>query len=94
MNGCEHMGRTLNIEEAYGKAFNQGGNQGGNQGNNRRDNNRAPEGEANIETPTLFIGGLSYQSTNESIKEFFQSVGEVQSARVVTDKETGNVHFL
>ena len=41
-----------------------------------------------IETPTLFIGGLSFNSTNESIKEFFSSIGEVQSARVVTDKET------
>ena len=87
MNGCDHMGRSLNIEEAYGAKNNQGGN--------RQDNNsRAPRqdnGPVNIETPTLFIGGLSYNSTAESIKEFFAACGEVQSARVVTDKETGNV---
>ncbi len=39
-----------------------------------------------IQTPTLFIGGLSYQSTSESIADFFSSVGEVLSARVITDK--------
>lgn len=84
LNGSEHMGRTLNIEESYGKNNNQGG---------QRDNNRngQPQGEANIETPTLFIGGLSYNSTRESIMEFFAGVGEVLSARIVTDKETGNV---
>ena len=96
MNGCEHLGRTLNIEESYGKNNNQGNN---NFGNNRQNNNnsRAPRqdnGPANIETPTLFIGGLSYNSTVDSIKEFFSSCGEVQSARIVTDKETGNVNFF
>lgn len=44
------------------------------------------ENTATIETPTLFIGGLSYNSTAESIKEHFAQAGEVQSARVVTDK--------
>lgn len=88
MNGCDHMGRSLNIEEAYGANNNQGGN------NRQNNNSRAPRqdnGPANIETPTLFIGGLSYNSTAESIKEFFAGCGAVQSARVVTDKETGNV---
>lgn len=88
LNGCEHMGRSLNIEEAYGQQ--QGGNNFGNKQNDRRAP-RQDNGPANIETPTLFIGGLSYNSTAESIKEFFAACGAVQSARVVTDKETGNV---
>lgn len=96
LNGCEHLGRTLNIEESYGKNNNQGNNSFGNRQNNN--NTRAPRqdnGPANIETPTLFIGGLSYNSTVESIKDFFAPCGEVQSARIVTDKETGNViNFL
>lgn len=45
-----------------------------------------------IESPTLFIGGLSYNSTADSIKEFFASVGPVNSARVVTDRETQKVN--
>lgn len=95
LNGCTHMDRTLNIEEAYGKNNNQGGNNFNN--NRQNNNNRAPRqdnGPANIETPTLFIGGLSYTSTVDSIKEFFSACGAVQSARIVTDKETGNVFFI
>lgn len=100
LNGSEHLGRTLTIEESQGKKnFNNGGNFGGqNRGNfggqNARQggNKNYPQpGSATIETPTLFIGGLSYNSTAESIKDFFSQVGDVSSARVVTDKETGKV---
>lgn len=45
-------------------------------------------------TPTLFIGGLSYDSTVDSIKEYFSSAGEVVRARIVSDKETGKVNFF
>lgn len=88
LNGADHMGRNIAVEEARGKANgNQGGQGGfgGQQGGNNRRNDGAP---AVIESPTLFIGGLSFNSTNESIMEFFSSIGQVQSARVVTDKET------
>lgn len=37
----------------------------------------------------MFIGGLSYNSTVESITAFFSGCGDVASARIVTDKETG-----
>lgn len=87
LNGSDHMGRNIAVEEARGKA---NGAQGGAQGGNNR-NDGAP---AVIETPTLFIGGLSFQSTQESIKEFFSTIGEVQSTRIVTDKETQRVKFF
>ncbi len=98
LNGIEHMTRTVAVEIPENKGNQQGGknnnrNQGG-QGGQRsqggRQNNDEP---ANIETPTLFIGGLSYNSTNDSIKEYFSIVGEVQSARVVTDRDTGKVNI-
>lgn len=97
------MGRTLNIEEAMGKGNNQrqngdranGGRPQQQNGKFQQQNGKfQQQGEANIETPTLFIGGLSYTSTVESMKEFFSACGEVQSARIVTDKETGNVNFF
>lgn len=106
LNGTEHLGRNLTIEESQGKKpFNNnggsfGGNQrggfgqnqrGGNFGGNQGGKNYPQPGSANIETPTLFIGGLSYNSTADSIKDFFSQVGDVSSARVVTDKETGKV---
>jgi len=37
----------------------------------------------------LFIGSLAYATNDDSLKAFFETVGEVTSARVVTDRETG-----
>lgn len=37
----------------------------------------------------VFIGGLSYQTTEESLIQELQKYGEVSSIRIVTDKETG-----
>lgn len=62
-NGADHMGRAIRVEEARGSGQKQ--EQRGNGGKSYV--NQTP-GSAVIETPTLFIGGLSFQSTNESIK--------------------------
>lgn len=37
----------------------------------------------------LFIGGLSFSTSNERLRELFAQVGSVESAAVVTDRETG-----
>ncbi|KAK1435338.1 hypothetical protein QVD17_01099 [Tagetes erecta] len=37
----------------------------------------------------LFVGGLSYQTDDYSLKEAFSGFGEVVEARVVTDRESG-----
>lgn len=37
----------------------------------------------------LFIGSLAYATTDDGLKAFFETVGEVTSARVVMDRETG-----
>ncbi|KAI7728470.1 hypothetical protein M8C21_027756, partial [Ambrosia artemisiifolia] len=37
----------------------------------------------------LFIGGLSYQTDDHSLKEAFSGFGDVTEARVVTDRESG-----
>lgn len=36
----------------------------------------------------LFIGSLAYATTDEGLKAFFETIGEVASARVITDRET------
>jgi len=71
-----------------GANFRNNGSNGNNGGNKFQS-----AGNANIETPTLFIGGLSYNSTRESIENYFRQAGEVASARIVTDRETGKVIF-
>jgi len=37
----------------------------------------------------LFIGSLAYSTTDESLAEFFAQIGEVESAKVMTDRDTG-----
>ncbi len=37
----------------------------------------------------LFVGSLAYSTTDEGLQNHFASIGEVASARVITDRETG-----
>lgn len=37
----------------------------------------------------LYVGGLSYSTTDETLREGFSQAGTVDSASVVTDRETG-----
>lgn len=37
----------------------------------------------------LFVGGLSWNTTNDSLHQAFSAFGEVVEAKVVTDRETG-----
>jgi len=37
----------------------------------------------------LYVGGLSFQTTDESLKDFFSQAGTVNSAKVIIDRMTG-----
>lgn len=37
----------------------------------------------------LFIGSLAYATNDDSLKAFFETIGPVASARVITDRESG-----
>ena len=37
----------------------------------------------------LFIGSLAYSTTDDSLKAHFEQIGEVASARVITDRDSG-----
>jgi cold-inducible RNA-binding protein len=37
----------------------------------------------------LFIGNLNYRTTDETLYEAFSAIGNVESAAVITDRETG-----
>ena len=37
----------------------------------------------------LFIGGLPYRTTNDELRDIFAQAGEVVSASIVTERETG-----
>lgn len=36
----------------------------------------------------LFVGSLAYATTDDGLRALFETVGEVESARVATDRET------
>ena len=37
----------------------------------------------------LFVGGLSFSTSNDRLREVFAATGSVESAAVVTDRDTG-----
>jgi RNA recognition motif-containing protein len=37
----------------------------------------------------LYVGNLPFSATDESLREIFEQAGRVESARIVTDRETG-----
>ena len=37
----------------------------------------------------LFIGSLAYATTDDTMKAFFEQIGEVESAREITDRDSG-----
>ncbi|GMJ04935.1 hypothetical protein HRI_004162700 [Hibiscus trionum] len=44
---------------------------------------------SNSPSSKLFIGGVSYQTDDQSLREAFSKYGEVIDARVIVDRETG-----
>ncbi|MBU2524697.1 RNA-binding protein [Patescibacteria group bacterium] len=40
-------------------------------------------------TKTLFVGSISYTTTEESLNEAFSQAGTVTSAKIITDKMSG-----
>ncbi len=37
----------------------------------------------------LYVGNIDFNATEEEVKEFFSTVGEVQSVKIITDRDTG-----
>ncbi len=38
---------------------------------------------------TLYVGNLPYNTSEDDLKELFDQYGEVSSAKIITDRETG-----
>ena len=37
----------------------------------------------------IFVGGLPYHTTDKSLRQFFETFGEIEEAVVITDRQTG-----
>ena len=44
---------------------------------------------ADQQDQNLFVGSLAYATTDDSLKAHFEQIGEVESARVITDRDSG-----
>ena len=42
----------------------------------------------------VFVGGLSWQTTSDDLRAFFEECGEVTDVFVVKDRETGTLPLL
>ena len=42
----------------------------------------------------LYVGGLSYSTTSESLRQYFAQCGTVESAAVITDRMSGDSRGL
>ncbi|OHE55183.1 MAG: RNA-binding protein [Thermodesulfovibrio sp. RBG_19FT_COMBO_42_12] len=37
----------------------------------------------------LYVGSISFNATEESLKDLFSTIGEVESVKIITDTDTG-----
>ncbi len=42
-----------------------------------------------METMNIYVGNLDYQLTEDNLKTAFQAYGDVESVRIITDRDTG-----
>jgi RNA recognition motif-containing protein len=63
----------LTIEEAFGRR-------------SAERSRRQPKEKCQM---NLYVGNLSYRTTDQELREIFEAYGEVDSARTINDRETG-----
>jgi len=95
MSESELFGRNLLIKPAENKSFESPrgqkrksfGDRGGDRGGRR--SSFGGSGDASEPSNSLFVGGLSYNATEDDLRDAFGEHGEVVSVRVALDRETG-----
>jgi len=85
LNGSEHMERQIVVEKALGREERPHRQAGG--GHDR------PKTDKDPNSATVFVGGLSYNSDEDSVSNFFSSCGSVNSVRIATDYEGNTKGF-
>lgn len=85
MNGSDLDGRALRVDLSINKETairNRGAPTGG---------NNARNAGTNEVTATVFVGNMSWNTNEDTLRSFFGEFGDILSVRIPTDKETGKV---
>jgi nucleolin len=78
-NGATHMGREISVEFAGQKPAGDRDSRGGD----------APAGESS----TLFVGNMSFQASEDSVRDFFHKCGPIVSVRIAVGDDGRNRGF-
>jgi nucleolin len=85
LDGSEVDGRNIHVEKTTPKEDRQ------NTGGQRREPFGAkPQTERDPDSTTVFVGNLSYNTTEDSVTQIFESCGKIKGVRLAKDRE-GNV---
>jgi len=76
-NNSEFGGRTLVVEAAAPREQRPEGGQ----------RERKPRVEGNAESSSIFVGNLSYNTTESSLRGIFEDCGQIKTIRIATDFE-------
>lgn len=62
----------------------------GNNTHQEQNNSASTSSNSNIDAAKIFVGGLSWQTTEEPLRYHFEQYGEVSSVEVMRDRNTGD----
>jgi len=84
----------FNGDDGTGENGNEHGQENGNDNGNdgQNENDQAQQGEASSgrdDDRKLFVGGLSWETTEKELREHFGQYGDIESINVKTDPQTG-----
>lgn len=54
-----------------------------------RSNTMSPNFQKDTTLTKIFVGGLPYHTTDESLQRFFEQFGPIEEAVVITDRQSG-----
>src|SRR6056300_1402671 len=74
----------------YGHADGGGGGGGADNSSSFHKSNNMKTPGSQIDAAKIFVGGLSWQTTEETLRYHFEQYGEVVSVEVMRDRQTGD----
>merc|ERR1712232_1469494 len=75
--------------KGFGGFGGYGGGKGFGGGGKGFDGDRKGKGKGKSSGPAVFVGNLSFETTQDGLRNHFGGAGEITYARVMTDRETG-----